>query len=131
MTGHLRELDLSWTVIRENSWDKLLDTIKDHSSLRMLNLSHNHLLEPQSHKPSEKDKSRGLTTAPLIKKNAKIVQLFVDMLEWNFNLINLNLEHCGLFESALIILISNLHLSDKIQCVHLSGNIEILPEFEQ
>lgn len=128
-TQYLRELDLSWTVIRENQWPLLLAAVKDHSSLRMLNISHNLLLEKQSFVPSQRDRKRGLTEAPLTKHNAAVMQNFVDMLEMNHNLISLNLDYCGLFRQALNMLISNLHLSDTLQCIHLSGNMVIEAEF--
>ena len=129
ITQYLRELDLSWTVIRENQWPILLDAVKDHSSLRMLNLSHNLLLEKQSFVPSKRDLKRGLKEAPLTKHNEAVMLPLCAMLEMNHNLISLNLAYCGLFRQALTMLISNLHLSDTLQCLHLSGNMVIEADF--
>ena len=51
------------------------------------------------------------------------------MLEMNNNLLHLNLEFCGLFKPALRILIENIYQSDKIQCLHLTGNTEMSTDF--
>ena len=44
---YIRHVDLSWTQMPPRQWLKFIDTVKDHTSLRFLNLSYNRLLEDQ------------------------------------------------------------------------------------
>jgi len=66
----------------------------------------------------------------LSKHNNAVIQAIIEMFEMNHNLISLNLDYCGIFRQALTLLISNLSVSETIQCLHLSGNMEITPQFE-
>ena len=60
-----------------------------------------------------------------------MMNLFKEVLEYNLNLISLNLDFTGLFKSFLYELISNLHLSETLRCIHLSGNIEISEAYKE
>ena len=53
---YVRSLDLSSTQMctsSQHSWSKLIEAVREHSSLRSLNLSHNRLFEDQPQKLSE------------------------------------------------------------------------------
>lgn len=41
----LEELDLSWSKLPPTSWRRLLEVLKDNKQLRVLNISHNKILE--------------------------------------------------------------------------------------
>ena len=54
-------------------WVKLIESLIGHPSLRLLNLSHNRLLEDQSQKLKPKEIEKGLKYTALSPSNAKMM----------------------------------------------------------
>ena len=69
--------------------------------------------------------ANGLTDVPFSKVNKNILKQFTEILEMSQNLVHLNLQYTGLFKTAVKFLVSNLHLSESLKCVHLCGNVDI------
>lgn len=107
-SNFLRELDLSWTSVQPSQWLDLLESVKNHVSLRKLNLSHNRLTEKQPLMLTEDQKKKGLTQVPLLEANVKLAELLVELLTNNQNLIHLNFDFTGLFRLHVEALISTL-----------------------
>ena len=118
----LRELNVSWQCRRPPAFHDLLKVIKDDRQLVSLTLSWNIFLEEQPIRPTEKQKKRGCTYAPLNKVNTKILDCLVEFIKYNTNLLHLDLSNCGLIEVAIQYLVSCLKKSQALQSLHFDGN---------
>ena len=111
--------------MRPTAWTKLLEVAKEHSSLNSLNLSHNRLMEKQNERLTQKEIDSGVEYAALSKSNQNFADNLCELLEFNRNMIHLNLDFTGITENVMKMLIRNLHHTLGMRCLHLCGNIKI------
>lgn len=93
---NIKELDLSWNIVKPTSWLKFLDVMSENRQLVCLTLAFNKFLEDQNYKVSMEDRHQGINEVYLTPHNKRAIENFKDFVKYNPNLIHLDLQYTGL-----------------------------------
>lgn len=97
----LKELDLSWNIVKPTSWLKFFNLVSENRQLVCLTLAFNKILEEQSYKLTLEERMQGVNEVFLTEHNAQVMENFKNFVKYNPHLIHLDLQQTGLMSPAI------------------------------
>ena len=119
---HLKDLDLSWSIVMPSVWYSLMEVIGANRQLSTLNLSYNQLLEDQSQGLTAAERAYGGENQELSYHNHDIMENLKQFIKYSTCLLHLDLQQTGLIYPAIQSIGHMLTRAQSLRCIHLCGN---------